>query len=79
MSSKWYNGYTLYCEHNRAALRQEYPYKSASEVTALLSRQWRALSESKKLEFSVKAKDSRMVCYIPIKFTIIKIITTRNI
>ena len=68
MSSKWYNGYTLYCEHSRAALRQEYPEKPASEVTALLSRQWRALSKGQKLEFSKKAKEYRTVCYIPYKF-----------
>ena len=65
---KWLNGYTLFCNINRANVKDENEGKSASEITSLLAAQWRDLDENIKQKYRVDAQLKREVS----KFAILK-------
>ena len=56
---KWLNGYTLFCNKNRANVKEENEGKSASEITSLLAKQWRDLDDMNKQKYRLDAQQQR--------------------
>ena len=56
-----YSGYILYCQEERANIKEKNPDLSPSEITSALGAQWKALDTNEKAEYNAKAKSMKPI------------------
>ena len=56
-----YSGYILYCQEERANIKEKNPELSPSEITSALGAKWKALDANEKAEYNAKAKSMKPI------------------
>ena len=56
---KSYSGYILYCQEERANIKERNPDLNPAQITSALGAQWKALDADEKAEYNLKAKSMK--------------------